>query len=83
MYRDFDDADEDGTATPRDWKAFEVRWKRHRRRNVRVRFFTWRSFAYCHEKGEPHTFVKVLFPDGSGGYKVCEKCGHTYGIGEY
>lgn len=30
-----------------------------------------------------HDFEKHLFPDGSGGFKRCRKCGEEYGIGEY
>lgn len=71
------------TQKARDFRSFTNRWKRHRRDNVRIRDFTWRAKAYCFEKGQKCETTLTLFPDGSGGYKTCSKCGHVYGVGEY
>jgi hypothetical protein len=70
-------------AQARDWRAFSVRWKRHQRDAVRIHNGTWRAKAYCFEQGDRCATVLTLFPDNSGGYRTCSKCGHVYGVGEF
>lgn len=72
-----------GIASNRNWRAFEMRWKRHRRDNVRMGFGTWRAKPYCHERGTAHDMETTLFPDGSGGYRQCRVCGFVRYVGEY